>query len=101
MVIILGQAKNYKPPPYKPPLIILGQNVGEKFKYIYQGKKDGYIWGKTEKLNHPPLPLDKLWGKDLGAKTWGTIFSHMAFFKLGGRGNPTIILTYPPMPFYN
>jgi hypothetical protein len=49
MVIILGQAKNYKPP-----LTILGQNVGEKFIYIYQGKKDGYIWGKTEKLNHPP-----------------------------------------------
>jgi len=52
---------------------------------------------KRKNLTTPPTLL-QLWGKDLGAKIWGTIFSHMAFFKLGGRGNPTIILTYPPYP---
>jgi hypothetical protein len=33
MVIILGQAKNYKPP-----LTILGQNVGEKIIYLIYGQ---------------------------------------------------------------
>jgi hypothetical protein len=35
------------------PLSILGQNVGEKIKYIYPAKKDTYLWGKTLKFNHP------------------------------------------------
>jgi hypothetical protein len=38
MVILRGKRKNLTTP-----LSILGQNVGEKIKYIYPGKKDGYI----------------------------------------------------------
>jgi hypothetical protein len=32
-----------------------------------QHKKDGYIWGKTEKLNHPPLPF---LGQNVGEKIY-------------------------------
>jgi hypothetical protein len=48
MVILWGKRKNLTTP-----LTILGQNVGEKFLYIYQDKKDTYLWGKTRKFNHP------------------------------------------------
>jgi len=37
-----------------PPPTTLGQNVGEKIKYIYPGKKDGYIWEELKKLTTPP-----------------------------------------------
>jgi len=82
---ILGKGILFTTPPTLPTKN-KGQEYSYKNLYIYQGKKDGYIWGKTVFLTTPPYVSQNI-AHDL--------FAYGLFFD-GGSGNPTIILTYPP-----
>ena len=74
MSIILGKEIFLTTPPTYSKFT--GQEYSHKNLYIYQGKKDGYSWAKTRKLNHPPRLLENLWAKILGQK-YSLRFSHI------------------------
>jgi len=77
MVIYFQKPENYSPPPLSP-----------KNYPPYSPKKDGYIFWELIKIKTPPMFPQNGCPISLG----------VCFLIRRGRGNPSEIVTYPPIP---